>query len=217
LDTSSSGWDFLNEGVDMKKWYACATAMVMAVALLVLWGCEWEGSDDFNTSGGAGININFSGTYTITGVPGVTTLVLSQTGNTLQGRDNLGTSYSGSIGSPGVVSAPNATTGAYPAGATMLQTQINLTDGGTTTIVGNIRAVSVTDVRGSGWSNTTTSSVDITTGPVTIGSYTGATSSATYSVDASNTHYVLSGTWATATGSYGVTGDASAGAGVFTP
>jgi len=201
----------------MKKWYACVTTMAMAVALLALWGCEWDGGDDFNTSGGAGININFSGTYAIVGVPGVTTLVLTQTGNTLQGSDNLGNSYSGSVGSPGVVAKPDSTTGAYPAGATMLQTQINLSDSGSTTISGNIRAVSVTDVQGVDVTVDNTTSTDIVIPPVTIANSSNQTVTTSYSVDASNTHYILEGTWANASGSFGMTGDSSAASGVFTP
>ena len=201
----------------MKKWYACVTTMVMTVALLVLWGCEWDGGDDFNTSGGAGININFSGNYAIAGVPGVTTLALTQTGNTLQGSDNLGNSYSGSIGSPRTVASPDSDTGAYPAGATMLQTQINLSDGGSTTITGNIRAVSVTDIQGVTTTTSTNQTVTITNNVVTVIQTDDTTATTQYSVDASNTHYILEGTWANDAGSFSMTGDASAASGVFTP
>lgn len=204
----------------MKKWCAFLTTLVMVPALLMMWGCEWEKSDDFNTSGGAGVNVNFSGTYQIAGVPGVTTLVLTQTGNALRGSDNLGNSYSGSIGSPGIVANPDAD-GVYPAGATMLQTQVNLSDGGTTTIVGNIRAVSVTDIQGATSSTTVGAGSDISvdisggnlTGTITTNVNTTITTTTTYSVDASNTHYILSGTWSTGTGSFGMTGDASAAGG----
>lgn len=204
----------------MKKMYACLTTLVTVLGLLAMWGCEWEKGDSFNTSGGAGVNINFSGTYQITGVPGVTSLVLMQTGNALQGSDNLGNSYSGSIGSPGIVANPDAD-GMYPPGATMLQTQINLSDGGTTTIVGNIRAVAVSDIQGVTTTTTIGSGSDISvdisggnlTGTITTNVNTTVTTTTTYSMDASNTHYVLDGTWSTATGSFGMTGDASASPG----
>jgi len=197
----------------MNKWYACVATVAMALALLGLWGCEWEGGDGFNTSGGAGVNVNFSGTYAVSGVPGVTSLVISQTGNALQGSDNLGNLYSGSIGSPGVVARPNED-GAFPAGASMLQTQFSLSSDGAD-IVGNIRAVAVTDVRGFTSTVSTNQTITITnqTGTINIVQTANESSTVTYSVDSSNTRYILEGTWSGGGGSFAVTAQSSAAGG----
>ena len=133
---------------------------MVSMAFLILSGCEdkWEDSGDgFNTSQGAGINVNFSGVYTplagtdiipAVGESAITRLVLTQIGNTVEVMDDYGKTYQGFIGSPGVMTS----SGNYPSGATMMQGQISFSGNGVD-FVGTVRAVAVTDVR----STTTTS------------------------------------------------------------
>ena len=84
----------------MKKLISAAAVGAMALALISNTGCEWSGggnSNSFNTSQGAGININFSGVYdgrlsggeAVSGT-GIKRLTISQAGNRLQVRDSRG-------------------------------------------------------------------------------------------------------------------------------
>lgn len=142
---------------------ACAAGLVFANT-----GCEWDsgGSDSgFNTSRGAGAEINFSGYYQgelsggravdRTSRGNITTFVITQSGNRIDVVDNTGTRYSGSVGSPGVVAQPS--NGVYPAGANLVQGQINFSDD-RSEFVGIIHVVAVTDIQGSESSSSTGSS-----------------------------------------------------------
>jgi len=133
--------------------------IVLGASLIAVFtACDdkWEDGGDFNTSQGAGINVNFSGVYQARAAGGVlvpegedgedpiTRLIITQIGNTIEVRDDFNKLYTGSMGSPGVMGA--SASGSYPAGATMLQAQINFTNNKNVDFVGIIRAVAVTDV-----------------------------------------------------------------------
>jgi hypothetical protein len=181
-------------------------------------GCEWESTEEgFNTSQGAGALVNFSGVYrSKTAAPlvgtTVTQLVILQTGNTLEVWDNNNSYYKGSVGSPGIVGTPDAVTGSYPSGATMVQAQVNFAGvnadtGETVTFVGVLHAVAVNDVRGTTSSTTTTVSTNASDSlSFGSGGYTNTTTTAnntqtqsgattTYSITEANTQYVLDGNW----------------------
>ncbi len=153
----------------MKSIVLAGVVAAMGVALLT--GCEWGGSGDnsFNTSQGAGMELNFSGVYKGTmsggrlvaskaGAP-VTTLIVHHSGNALEVTDNNGSTYRGTVGSPGAVASGN--NGTFPQGANLAQAQINFTGNDNTAggreinFVGVVHAVAVTDIRG-----TTTASSD---------------------------------------------------------
>lgn len=120
-----------------------------AVVLALATGCEWEQADSFNTSRGGGGSVNFSGVYSqfsraaVSGT-GITRLIITQTGNRIEVWDNQNNYYSGSVGSPGVVSQPNVD-GTYAAGAEILQSQLSFS-GGDVQFMGMVRAVAVTDI-----------------------------------------------------------------------
>jgi len=194
------------------------TPMLMAGAVLgiaaVLAGCEWESVDNgFNTSQGAGANVNFSGVYTaksggalVASDATITQFVIAQSGNAVEVWDNNGSHFTGSVGSPGVVSSADPTTLQYPAGATMVESQMtfsgeNSGNGNSASFVGLVHAVAVTDVKG------TTVTTGVSTNDVfTIGSASNVLysvsessydnqSTTTYSITEANTQYVLQGTW----------------------
>ncbi len=138
--------------------------LCIASLSVVLAGCDWSAggsSDGFNTSRGAGVNINVSGVYSgaingraverTSGAGQILSLVVSQSGNTVEVTDNQGSRYQGTIGAPGAVAT--ATGGIYPAGAELVQYQINFSGKDNVAaqdveFVGTIHAVSVTDIRG---------------------------------------------------------------------
>jgi len=138
-------------------------ALLGAGMLLANFGCDWSsggGSNSFNTSQGAGVNLNFSGVYRgelsggkvvdKTSGGNIQTLTMSQVGNSLTVIDNQGSRYTGSVGSPGLAALPDGT---IPAGAEFLQSQVNFSgkDGVSARdieFVGIIHAVSVTDIQG---------------------------------------------------------------------
>ncbi|HNS81837.1 MAG TPA: hypothetical protein PKM67_10310 [Kiritimatiellia bacterium] len=138
--------------------------LCIASLSVVLAGCDWSAggsSDGFNTSKGAGVNINVSGVYSgaingraverTSGAGQILSLVVSQSGNTVEVTDNQGSRYQGTIGAPGAVAT--ATGGIYPAGAELVQYQINFSGKDNVAaqdveFVGTIHAVSVTDIRG---------------------------------------------------------------------
>ena len=117
----------------MKKWTCCVSMAALVLGLAFTVGCDWSagGTDDgFNTSQGAGVNINFSGVYDgalgggravsqTSGAGAIWRLVISQGGNRVDVTDNQGSTYSGTVGSPGAVSAGSS--GVFPAGAQPLQ------------------------------------------------------------------------------------------------
>lgn len=135
------------------------------LCLWVLTGCEGDwtsgGDSGFNTSKGAGVNINFSGVYhgqlsgskavaSSSGSP-ITRFVIMHAANTVQVTDNNGSQYDGTIGSPGAVAQPSG--GTYPAGADMVQSQVSFkgkdnTSGKVVEFVGIFRAVAVEDIQG---------------------------------------------------------------------
>jgi len=138
--------------------------LCIASLSVVLAGCDWSAggsSDGFNTSKGAGVNINVSGVYSgaingraverTSGAGQILSLVVSQSGNTVEVTDNQGSRYQGTIGAPGAVAT--ATGGIYPAGAELVQYQINFSGKDNVAaqdveFVGTIHAVSVSDIRG---------------------------------------------------------------------
>jgi len=147
----------------MKKSVSASIAGLAAgVILLTHTGCDWSsggGTNAFNTSQGAGVTINFSGFYrgefpggravqnTTSG--NITSFNIAQVGNSLTVRDNQGSTYNGSVGSPGRVADPVG--GVFPAGAQIVQSQVNWTgkDGVSARdidFVGTIHLVSVIDI-----------------------------------------------------------------------
>lgn len=152
---------------------ASVAGFIAGMIILLNAGCDWSsggGTDSFNTSQGAGVNINFSGVYRgelsggkavdKTSAGNIQTFTISQTGNRLTVVDNQGSSYSGSVGSPGLVAAPVA--GSFPAGAELVQGQVNFSGHDNVSareieFVGIIHVVSVTDIQGKTTSKTSSS------------------------------------------------------------
>lgn len=140
-------------------------AVAVMGAALMFSGCDWSsggGATSFNTSQGAGVSINLSGVYRgefpggravqTTTAGNITALTIRQTGNRVEVTDNQGSTYVGTVGSPGLVSQPSAD-GTYPAGAELAQGQINFSgkDGVSAKdieFVGIIHVVAVTDIQG---------------------------------------------------------------------
>lgn len=183
----------------MKRVVGAAGVAAVAAILMQGVGCDWSGgsgSDSFNTSQGAGVNVNISGVYdgnlgggkavSSTSRGTITRLTLFQTGNRVDVTDNQGSKYSGTVGTPAAVGTPDDL-GVYQAGAELLQTQVTF-DGqdnvaaSDVSFVGIVHAVAVTDIKGQTSSqtvndqqvNTTTSSEDkgdnvVTTITSTIG------------------------------------------------
>lgn len=157
----------------MKQVWRAGGVVAVALSLAVGAGCEWSGpeSDSVNTSQGAGVDINYSGVYdgNLSGgkaVSGstlgtITRFVVSQSGNELDVTDNLGNRYKGRVGSPGTVSNPDPTTGSYPSGATVVQSQMSW-EGNGVEFVGVVHLVTVDDVRGNS-SSDNRSSTDTST------------------------------------------------------
>jgi len=168
----------------MKKSVSASFAGLAAgLIILTTAGCDWSsggGTNAFNTSQGAGIDINFSGFYRgeLTGGKAVQntsngnilSFNIAQVGNSLTVRDNQGSTYNGSVGSPGRVADP--VRGVFPAGAQIVQSQVNWSgkDGVAAKdidFVGTIHLVSVIDIKqdikSSSESSTSTDSSSSTT------------------------------------------------------
>ena len=155
----------------MKRMWMWGSVAVLAAGLVAFLGCEWTTStDSFNTSKGAGISINFSGVYygnlsggrAVAGTSGgtISRLVLQHAGNSVKVVDNNGSTYEGSIGSPGVI-APPSSSGVYPAGAQLAQAQVNFSGhdnaaNRNVNFAGIIHGVAVDDVQGFTETETTT-------------------------------------------------------------
>jgi hypothetical protein len=219
-----------------KNRFKILLSLTVAAGFGVFAGCEdWESGDSFNTSQGAGAFVNFSGVYRPrTGAflvgSNITQIVLTQVGNSLEVRDSNGSYYQGSVGSPGIVAPVDPVSGMYPAGATMLQGQVNF--GGENSItrknvsfVGIIHAVAVNDVTGfeTGVDVSSSSDLDVSvvSGPATVtlndSSNSTYVATHTYSVTAANTQYVLSGQWVEDSDVFTVEGIAAGLNGTFTP
>jgi len=141
----------------------CGVTMLAGSVILALTGCDWSsggGTNSFNTSQGAGVSLNFSGVYRgelsggkvveKTSGGNIQALTISQTGNRLTVVDNQGSTYTGSVGAPGLLALPDGT---IPAGAEFAQSQVNFSgkDGVSARdieFVGIIHAISVRDIQG---------------------------------------------------------------------
>jgi len=197
----------------MNRIYKLMTLVVIVASAFVFLGCEnWEEAQDFNTSQGAGSSVNLSGTYKprekggILAGSNVTYIVITQTGNALEGNDNLGSKYTGSIGSPGIQSAPGSD-GTYPAGSEMLQSQVSFSgvnkgSGESVDFVGIIRALAVTDVK------ETTQTID-------PGEEGAPVTTTTYTINEANTEYSLEGSWTEGSANYEVNAYCKATSGTF--
>jgi hypothetical protein len=157
-------------GEGQMKMMKMFNVVALVIGIIGVLGCEWEQTEDgFNTSQGAGSTVNFSGFYSPRSGAylfgsNITHIIISQIGNTIEVRDSNNSYYSGSVGSPGIMSSVNPSTGAYPAGAEVLQAQINFSgrnaaSGGDVSFAGIIHAVAVDDVKGITTSSTTTANV----------------------------------------------------------
>lgn len=201
----------------MKRLLGVGAILGLVVAAgLVVTGCDWGSSDDFNTSRGAGSNVNFSGTYrgrdggallaNEGGEIAIASLLITQVGNSLEVRDNNNSYYTGRAGSPGVVS-PGSTTN-YPAGATMLQSQISFEGRNDRTrrdaqFVGTVRAVAVQEV--------TAVQRTITIDDAELQQ----TTTYTYQITEANTKYYLEGNWVEGGKVYNLNAEARANRGTF--
>lgn len=146
----------------------CLSAIAVGLVTAGLFagaGCEWSGgggAGSFNTSQGAGININFSGVYDgrlaggkaveSTSAGSINRLTISQSGNRLDVRDNQGSHYVGQVGTPGAI-VNLETVVNIPSGAEIVQSQISWSGKDEVAqkdveFVGIIHAVSVTDIDG---------------------------------------------------------------------
>jgi len=162
----------------------CGLAVAGVVALT---GCDWSSQGtSLNTSQGAGININYSGVYNGTFGGGLAVrrtskgnilrLVISQSGNRVEVVDNQGSRYEGSVGSPGAVANADST-GSYPAGALIVQSQISFSGRDEVAqkdieFVGIIHVVSVTDIKGTTDTQTDTDTDNNTTTETENDTYT---------------------------------------------
>jgi hypothetical protein len=149
----------------MKKSLPALAVCLFGVAALLNSGCEWTGgggTESFNTSQGAGINVNFSGVYegrlgggkavsTSSGGT-ITRFIITQNGNACEVVDNQGSKYKGSFGSPGLVSEPEPD-GTFPEGAEVAQSQVSWAGHDNVAakdieFVGVIHIVTITDIQG---------------------------------------------------------------------
>lgn len=162
----------------MKRTVLFAIAGVLSAGIILMTGCEgdWTSSEEgFNTSQGAGVDINFSGVYHgalaggrivhHTSGQGINQLTIRQSGNTIDVTDNYGSKYAGTVGAPGTVSDPG---GVFSAGALLLQGQISFSGHDNSAnkhveFVGVIHAVAVTDIRGTTTSDTSSQQQNTTT------------------------------------------------------
>jgi hypothetical protein len=204
----------------MKKVLRGMVTVSVIAAIGFIAGCDWEDSDDFNTARGAGATVNVSGVYTgyngdllthASAAASVTRLVVTQIGNTIELRDNHNSYYTGRIGSPGVVSQPDST-GTYPAGAEMLQAQVNFSgqnadSDDTVEFVGLIRVVAITEVT----SVTTTLTIQTQTPTDTYDQ----TSQYQFTLTEANSKFILEGNWVEDGNVYVMSGEARAAGGNF--
>lgn len=169
----------------MKKSLFLSVSAAIAGLLVMTTGCEWSGgggAGSYNSSQGAGITVNFSGVYhgnyeggkavqSSSGAP-ITRMTLTQTGDGIEVIDNNGNKYDGKVGSPGLVYTPTADSPTIPAGAELMQAQINFkgTDGSSghdVNFVGIIHVVTISDIKtetsSSGSTNATSTSNPTTT------------------------------------------------------
>lgn len=149
----------------MKKAFVYGGLAALSLGLVFATGCEWTGgggTNSFNTSKGAGVNLNFSGVYNGTfsggkavasssGAP-ITRFVLTQSGNAVEVIDNNGNRYKGNVGSPGVVFTPTTENPIIPTGALLMEGQITFegvdgSSGKDVEFVGVIHAVAITDIK----------------------------------------------------------------------
>lgn len=114
--------------------FVSLTAFLLAVAGVPT-GCEWSGgsSNSFNTSRGAGININISGVYegllgggkaVETSRGNIRSLTLTQAGNRVEVVDNQGSRYRGTVGVPDVRTTATKG-GTIPPRTEIMQFQVN--------------------------------------------------------------------------------------------
>jgi len=223
----------------MRKTISIIMAGTISGLAAMFLGCEWESTEDgFNTSKGAGASVNFSGVYRAQSggvlAGDITQIVVSQAGNSIEVWDSNNAYYTGSVGSPGVISSADSVSGLYSAGAIMVQSQLNFEGRNTSSgkyviFSGIVHAVAVTDVQGtttsvtvSGGTNNSTT-VNINAPPVTINNQTtdatatSTGSTTTYSLTEANSQYILDGNWQEENGtSYSVSAIAPAASGTFT-
>lgn len=145
----------------MKKALFLSLLASALVVTMLFTGCDgWSTNDaGFNSSEGAGATVNFSGFYKgypdgsravkNTSAGNIVSITIQQGGNTVEAHDNQGSTYRGSVGSPGAVS-PSSDSG-YSAGAELVQAQINFSGHDNVaqkniSFAGVIHAVAVTDI-----------------------------------------------------------------------
>jgi hypothetical protein len=149
---------------------------ILLTGAVVFWGCEWSGGNsDFNTSKGAGANVNISGVYRGTLAGGkavsstsngnITSFTLTQAGNRVDVTDNQGSRYSGSVGTPILSSLPSGTS-VVPPGWLAAQFQVGWSgqDGVAAVPIqfsGVIDVVTIENVQGTSSSASSSSSADI--------------------------------------------------------
>lgn len=154
---------------DVKKAFVYGGLAALSLGLVFSTGCEWTGgggTSSYNTSQGAGVNLNFSGVYNGTFGGGkavanssgaaITRFVLTQSGNAVEVLDNNGNRYKGNVGSPGLAFTPSTdatVASVIPAGAQVMEGQITFagrdgSSGKDVEFVGVIHAVAVSDIKG---------------------------------------------------------------------
>ena len=202
----------------MNRLVSLTSTAAIVLAMGMMTGCEWEGSDDYNLSRGAGANMNISGVYTprgtdpmIAGIDAVNRMTIQQTGDSLWIRDNGNSTYEGNAGAPGVVAGPNQLTGNYPAGGVLLQIQVSFNGFNQLTkadasFVGVLRALAKTEI--TGFKSTTT--VNAGSGGTTIENV----DTIEYSLTEANTLWILEGQWIENGNSYAFNAEANAVGGV---
>lgn len=154
-------------------------ALAVVSSLTVFFtGCDWTsggGGSDFNTSQGAGVNVNWSGVYfgqisgkavAVTSGGTINRLVMTQIGNRLEVTDNQGSRYVGAVGSPELLRSPS---GVLPAGSVFVESQVSFSGkdevaGKDINFVGIIHVVAISDIDGSTEESTTTDAANNTSG-----------------------------------------------------
>lgn len=210
----------------MKILYNTLFAGLLGLLAVFTSSCDWTGgggSSDFNTSQGAGVNVNWSGVYfgsVGTTAGSLSRLVLSQGGNRVEVVDDRGSRYEGSVGAPGVVSTAGG--GILSTGSTLVESQIQWTgkdeaSGLDVEFVGILHVVAVEDIQGQSTetidarTSPTTNSVtviDRTTNPdgtvvvetdvqedVIEGDKTETITTTVYQITEANSQFRLQGTW----------------------
>ena len=160
----------------------------LAALFTMNYGCEFDssGSDGFNLSQGAGLTIVFSGVYNprrgaTEVVPGrdIHRLVIAQTGNTVEVRDDQSSFYIGTVGAPAMIAPIDPLSGAMPPGAELAQAVVswegvNKRSNVDVQFAGVFHTVSITDIQG----DTTTIANDVVQGVdnVDVTTFTGINS-----------------------------------------